>query len=360
MTNQTLLGPWLRRFLLEHLIVERNLAQNTQASYRDTLVLLLPFVSTLLGKPVDALTVDDLTAPRLRQFLEHLEQGRTCVVATRNQRLAALHALARFIGGHSPEQIAWATEVRAIPFKKTPRPAMAYLDKPEVTALLQAPDRRTPHGARDYALLLLLYNSGARADEIAHLGVGDVAVGRSPTVRLMGKGHKIRHCPLWPSTAQALHTLIGTRPAADAVFVNCRSQPLTRFGIHAIVKRHLTTARRRVPSLRTKPVSAHTLRHTTAVHLLRAGVDLNTIRAWLGHVSLDTTHRYAEVDVEMKAKALAQCAGPHASSVKHWRTDPGVMAFLKGLGRLHRAPVFMSQADPAGDHPHGKGPRDAT
>ena len=173
MRDRTLIGPWIRRFLLEHLVSDRNLTRNTQASYRDTLLLLLPFVSQAQKKPTDRLMIDDLSPSRLRSFLEYLEKERGCSGATRNLRLAAIHSLAKFIGMRSPEHVAWSTEIRAVPFKKTPKSSLTYLDKPEIDALLKAPDLRTPQGSRDYALLLFLYNTGARVEEAAHLTIDD-------------------------------------------------------------------------------------------------------------------------------------------------------------------------------------------
>ena len=167
MRDRTLIGPWIRRFLLEHLVSDRNLTHNTQASYRDTLLLLLPFVSQAQKKPTDRLTIDDLSPSRLRSFLQYLEKERGCSGATRNLRLAAIHSLAKFIGMRSPEHVAWSTEIRAVPFKKTPKSSLTYLDKPEIDALLKAPDLRTPQGSRDYALLLFLYNWRARGGSCA-------------------------------------------------------------------------------------------------------------------------------------------------------------------------------------------------
>lgn len=331
MRDPTLLGPWIRRFLLEHVVAERNLARNTQTSYRDTLRLVLPFLQTVAGTPIDRLAVDDLSPAAVRRFLLHLEQGRGCGGATRNVRLGALHSLAKFIGSRSPEHLAWAMELRAIPFKKTATPTLAYLDKPEMDAVLQAPNRQTSEGMRDYALLLFLYNTGARADEAAHLTIGDVTWGRAPAVRLVDKGNKTRQCPLWPRPAAALQGLAGTRAAAEPVFRNRRGQALTRFGMYQLVRRAVRTASRHLPALGQKRISPHSIRHTSAVHLLRAGVDINTIRAWLGHVSLDTTHIYAEVDLEMKAKALAMCEVATESPIKRWRKEPTLMEFLRAL-----------------------------
>lgn len=327
-----LLAPWIRRFLLEHLVSERNLAHNTQSSYRDMLVLFLPFVANKIAKSIDIITVEDVRADIIRQFLLELEQKRGCSISTRNQRLASIHALARFIGEHSPEHIAWLTEVRSIPFKKTSKPSMAYLEKHEMDALLNAPNRQYLQGVRDHALLFFLYNSGARASEAAHLTIADLDLGAPPSVTLLGKGGKERRCPLWPQTVGKLAPLIAGRKPNEPVFLNRRRQPITRFGIRALVKRSAKDASQQLPSLTVKPISTHTIRHTTAVHLLRSGVDINTIRAWLGHVSLDTTHIYAEVDLEMKAKALAQCEIPEsATGAEHWSNNPELMAFLKSL-----------------------------
>ena len=179
---------------------------------------------------------------------------------------------------------------------------MTYLDKPEMNAVPAAPDRSTEQGTRDYAITQFLYNTGARVDEAAQVTVGDLTWGSPCSVRLLGKGNKIRHCPLWPKTAGVLKALVGNRDPQERVFLNRLGQPLTRFGIYNVVQRAVRKASATVPSLKAKRISPHTVRHASAVHLLRGGVDINTIRGWLGHVSLDTTHVYAEVDLEMKAR----------------------------------------------------------
>lgn len=333
MTNKILVAGWVRRFLLEHLVGERNLSRNTQASYRDALALLLPFTAKQLRRPIDRLAVEDFSAEVVRLFLAHVEKERHCSVTTRNHRLAAIHALARFIGAHSPEHLDWCAQLAAIPFKKATKGTLPYLDKPEMDALLSAPDRQSRQGDREHALLLFLYNSGARADEASRLTGADLDLGPSPAVRILGKGGKVRLCPLWASTASALAALIAGRAAQDRVFLNRRGQPITRFGIYVLVRRCARRAARQVPSMSPKRVSPHVIRHTTAVHLLRAGIDINTIRAWLGHVSLDTTNIYAEVDLEMKAKALSHCEIGDAIKPRSWRSQPGVMSFLRGLQR---------------------------
>ncbi len=336
MTDFALLGPWARRFLLEHLVSERNLAYNTQCSYRDTLILLISFTERQGDKKVDQLKVVGITAELVRLFLRELEEQRGCCVATRNQRLAAIHALARFIAVHSPEHLEWCGQICAIPFKKAPTASITYLEKPEMEALLAAPDCSSAQGRRDHALLLFLYNTGARADEAAQLTIADLELARAPkrdrsVVQIHGKGNKLRRCPLWPQTVNELLPLIGDRAPSDRVFLNRRGEPLTRFGIHTMVERHAKKVVQQMPSVATKRVSPHTIRHTTATHLLRAGVDINTIRAWLGHVSLSTTNIYAEVDLEMKAKALAACEVAETKPPKRWGQDQALMAFLRSL-----------------------------
>src|SRR5690606_4943918 len=197
MNEKVMLGYWIRRFLLEHLVGERNLARNTQLGYRDALTLLVPFMAREAGRAIDALRVTDLSADVLRKFLADLETSRGCTPQTRNQRLAAIHALARFVGEHSVEHIAWCAQIRSVPFKKTARAVVAYLDKSEMDALLAAPDRGSDQGRRDHALLLFLYNSGARADEAAQLLIRDVDIAGA-SVSILGKGRKRRRCPLWP------------------------------------------------------------------------------------------------------------------------------------------------------------------
>ncbi len=334
MRNADALGPWVRRFLLEYLVGERHFAENTRRSYRDTLALLIPFAAAATKITVDRLCLTDLTADGVRQFLGHLEQARGCRITTRNQRLAALHSLARFIGGRSPEHLAWCSEVCSIPFKKAPHEGVSYLEKPEMDALLAAPNARTRLGFRDHTLLLFLYNSGARASEAVGVTVGDLDLPTThpASVRLMGKGSKVRRCPLWASTAGALKTLIGDHPTTAAVFVNRRGQPLTRYGVHDLVARYGRAVAKTVPSLQQKRVSPHTIRHTTATHLLRAGVDINTIRAWLGHVSVDTTNVYAEIDLASKAKALEKCAiQPDPGGPPVWKDNRDLLVFLRSL-----------------------------
>ena len=336
MRDNSLLGPWVRRFLMEHMVDERNLARNTQRSYRDTFQLLLPTIARRARKAVDRLNVTDVSADRVRKFLGELEEKRGCGIATRNQRLAAIHALARFIGSHAPELVEWCGQVRTVPFKKAPQALITYLEQSEMDALLATPDMTTAQGRRDHALLLFLYNSGARADETAQVQIGDLVLPQVPdrdlaSVLIRGKGNKPRRCPLWAQTVHELVALVQGRDPSEHVFLNRCGRPITRFGIHALVERSGVRAVAKEPSLAAKRVSPHTIRHTTATHLLRSGVDINTIRAWLGHVSLVTTNVYAEVDLEMKAKALANCEVEGKKKTIAWKKDKGLMEFLRKL-----------------------------
>jgi len=328
-------GGWVRRFLLEHLILERNLSPNTQRSYRDTFRLLIAFAVSAHKTAVDRLTITQISADLVRDFLQHVEKHRRCGVRTRNQRLAAIHAFATFVGERCPELIAWCGEVLAVPFKRYDRPGLCYLDKPEIDALLAVPDRATDQGRRDYGVLLFLYNTGARASEVAAVTIRDLDARSdgSGSVRLVGKGGKTRHCPLWPTTMTSLRALTSGRSPDEPVFRNRRRMAVTRFVVHATVARYVTEAAISCPSIAKKAISPHVIRHTTATHLLSAGVDINTIRAWLGHVSIDTTNVYAEVDLEMKARMLAAC-GSFASGTapaRRWRDDPPLMQFLRSL-----------------------------
>jgi len=335
MPNPILLGAWVKRFLLDHLIAERNLSRNTQLSYRDTLALLLPYAAVQQKIDIDRLDIFDLSADVLRSFLAHLEQVRGCSIRTRNQRLAAVHAMARFIAERSPEHIGWCGQIRSVPFKRFTRRELSYLDKPEMDALLATPNRRTVQGRRDHALLLFLYNSGARVSEAATLRIADLNLRANQIgdVQLKGKGRKLRRCPLWPATVNGLLDIIRDRSPDQPVFLNRLGQAITRHGIHWMLRSHVRKASASHPSLLSRPISPHTIRHTTATHLLRSGVDINTIRAWLGHVSIDTTNIYAEVDLQRKADILVH-SNPFStahSNHKRWRDDPPLLAFLRSL-----------------------------
>jgi integrase/recombinase XerD len=336
MTDSPKLGPWIRRFLLEHVINERNLSRGTQRSYRDTLRLLIPFIARQARKRIEELELAQLSAASVLRFLTYLEDDRKCAISTRNQRLAAIHSLARFVALHSPEYLASCGEICAIPFKKCTQAPVTYLEKPEVDALLAAPNLRTVQGRRDHLLLLFLYNTGARADEAAQVLVADLNLAHVPSrdlswVRIRGKGNKLRNCPLLPPIVVELQLAVKGREPGEHVFLNRYGRPMTRFGVYHLVKRYVGRLRGKIPSLARKDVSPHTVRHSCATHLLRSGLDINTIRDWLGHVSVNTTNIYATVDLETKARAIAQCEPAVTAPVKRWSEDKGLMTFLRNL-----------------------------
>jgi len=251
MSNRAALGSWIRRFLMEYLVGERNLARNTQQSYRDAVRLLVVFAAAKTHKKVDELLISDVDADLLRAFLRHIEEDRKCSVSSRNQRLTAIHALAGFIAERCPEYLDWCAQLRIVRSKRSVPTPVCYLEKPEIDALLDAPTPVTKLGFRDRAILLFLYNSGARAEEAAKLCIEDLSLhsgadGALPSVCLHGKGGKIRICPLWASTTETLGNLIAGRSGEERVFLNRCSQPLTRFGIHESVTRHARIAMNRV------------------------------------------------------------------------------------------------------------------
>ena len=287
--NRAALGSWIRRFLMEYLVSERNLARNTQHSYRDAIRLLLTFAAAQMRKKADELLVPDIDADLLRAFLRHIEEKRRCSVSSRNQRLAAIHALAGFIAERCPEYLDWCAQLRTVKAKRSAPGPVCYLEKPEIDALLDAPSLLTKLGARDRALLLFLYNSGARADEVARLCINDLSlhtdgVGTLSSVRLNGKGGKVRICPLWTSTTVALRSLVAGRSPTERVFLSRRSEPLTRFGIHEIVTRYARAAMNRMPDMRKKRIGPHTIRHYAGLRTIPGEVDFEPIGSSLTNI----------------------------------------------------------------------------
>ena len=241
MTNHTQLGPWIKRFLQEYLISVRNLSSNTRSSYRDTFCMLLPFIAHQAKIAIDELKVEDISAERVKAFLLDIEQTRHCSIRTRNQRLAAICSLAKYIGLHSPEHLQWCREIRAIPCKKGPHSMISYLEKSEMKALLKAAEGILPQQRRDHALLFFLYNTGARASEAAQLTIANLELAKNPkkelsTVVIRGKGDKLRRCPLWAETVNELISITQGRDAKEHVFLNRCGRPITRFGIYTLVE----------------------------------------------------------------------------------------------------------------------------
>lgn len=336
--HQNNLGRALVRFFQDYLPNQRGMSAHTIRSYRDAIVLFLGFAAQDASRGVERLEIEDLRAQRVTQFLASLEGQRGNGIATRNARLAALHTLARFLATEHPQSMATLQAVLAVPFKRGGRNApIEYLEQSEVRELLGVIDRSDDRGLRDYALFALMFNTGARVQEILDLRARDVRLEAPAQVRLTGKGNKIRVCPIWATTAQLLRPLCAAREG-DAVdtplFVNQRSQPLTRFGVRYLLRRHLSNAAVRSPTLAGKSIHPHSIRHTTAIHLLKAGVDFASISQWLGHASLNTTMVYARADLDLKRQALLQVFPDALAPPKAGNLAPGHVNLVDWLRRL--------------------------
>lgn len=330
----TTLARSLRGFFADHLPRVRGASPHTIHSYRDAIRLLLRFLAERRERDVVHLDFDDLSPETVLAFLDHLEDDRGNCAATRNSRLAAVHAFARYAAAGDPEHLELCQRLLAIPFKRTGTALVAYLETEEVRAMLDATDRGTRAGRRDYALLLTLFNTGARVQEIVELRPCDLQLVRPLQARLFGKGRKERICPLWPQTAQALHELIGEEGGSNdtPIFRNRRGQPLTRFGVRYLLQKYAKAAGPTSPSITAKRVHPHTMRHTAAVQLLQAGVDMVTISHWLGHASIETTNRYAAVDLEKKREAIARAdPGGEVGVPPVWRQDASILKWLEAL-----------------------------
>ncbi len=332
------LGTIVYAFFEQHLKAEKGVSPASVKSYRDALRLFLTFVARQSRRKITRLGLADLTAERVRQFLNHLETERGNRIRTRNQRLAVLHTFFDYVATQVPESLAEAERVAAIPTKRAAPPPTHFLERDQVETLFAGLPVEGRLVLRDRALLLFLYNTGARVQEVADLRVGNLLLEPQPRVHLHGKGDKWRTCPLWPETARLLRELLGARAAEprseDPVFISARGKPLTRFGLYKIVRRH-TQAILAGTEGESRGVSPHVFRHTTAVHLLEAGVEVNVIRGWLGHVSLETTNRYAEINIRMKEEALRMCEPPTSSEAfprrAVWRDDDSLLKWLESL-----------------------------
>jgi len=331
------LGQMLHSFFVDYLPVTKGLRPSSIASYRDGMRLFLRFVAQDVGRTVVTLPLSALTADRVLAFLRTLEADRHNHVRTRNHRLAMLRTFFTYAGERLPECVATAERVVRMPTKRVPPPETCYLDRSEVEALFARLPSGTGAAERDRTLLLVLYNTGARVQEAADLRVGHLQLEGRACVRLHGKGDKWRTCPIWPDTAARLQQLVASYHVAtseDAVFRSQRGGALTRFGIHKIVRRHAAFLDKD-STTRGRRVTPHVVRHSTAVHLLEAGVELNVIRGWLGHVSLDTTNRYAEISLRTKEAALKTCTTPVLAKgfagKAPWRTDASLLEWLDSL-----------------------------
>lgn len=327
----------VQAFFREHLAAHRGVSPHTVLAYRDAIKLFLKCVAHRARKPVARLDLDDLTAKAALAFLNEIETVRKNSIVTRNLRLAALRTFFMYLCAEDPLRSGEYQRVIAIPLKRGARSVMGYLEVNEIQAILASIDRTCQDGERDYVLLTLLYNTGARVQEVCDLTVGSLRLETPTIVTLRGKGKKIRQVPLWPQTAQILRAFLARTVLLQDInaplFMNAKGEAIGRFGVRYIVRKTVQGALSRCPSLAKKKIGPHTYRHSCAMHLLQAGVDLSVIRSWLGHVNLATTNAYVEIDLEMKRKALATCQAPRQAAtlpkILHQHRD--IIGWLESL-----------------------------
>jgi len=326
------LSPLVQDFFCQRLQAQQQVSPHTLASYRDTLRLLLAFVQRQSGHAPSQQTLGDWNGPTVLRFLDHLEKERGCQARTRNVRLAALRAFMRYVSQQAPEALALASQVLAIPLKRFDRRLVQPLSGPEVQAILSATDSRTRSGRRDHLLWSFLYHTGARISEALRLRQQDIDWGPPTTACLQGKGRKQRVLPLLKPIAQELKAALAQSPPQPAalVFQNRFGQPLTRWGVEKRLRRTVHQAARHCVSLKGRRVSPHTFRHTTAMRLLQADVDIMVIALLLGHESPTTTHHYIELDLQMKERCLRKLQSPKVRTQRFKPTDR-LLQFLESL-----------------------------
>lgn len=323
-------------FFREYLQGLRAVSRHTVLAYRDGLRLFFLFVADECGKAVADLRLDDLTAERVIAFLDHLELSRKDAPTTRNLRLTTIRTFVRYIFRSDPSRGEQYQRVLALPLKKTVSPVVTYLEPEEVQVLLRQPDRRRQDEARDYALILFLYNTGARIGEALAVRRSELQLVRPFQVHLHGKGRKDRICPLWPNAVTALKRILECAPSHtnDHVFLSARGEPLSRDGAAYILQKHVNRALDSLPSLDRKHITPHVLRHSCGVALLQSGVDLTVIRDYLGHESVATTGRYTRTNLQMKRRVLNafwRRAGLDSKRSPRWHPTADLLSFLTQL-----------------------------
>jgi len=330
------IAKFIKPFFSHYLPIQKGLASNTILAYRDAIKLLLCYAADTLKKSIEELCVEQLDESIVLDFLDHLENTRGCTARTRNARLAAIRTLFSFIAREEPSLLLHCQRIRTIPIKRTQHKTVDYLEENEMQALLDSVDPGSRTGVRDKALLLLLYNTGARVSEIVGLKVADLRLDGSTQVKLLGKGNKYRSCPLWDETVEALDAYLKQRTPKNQVdhqlFLNANGVAITRFGVRHVIGKYATTAKSQCPSIATKIVTPHTIRHTTAMHLLRSGNDVNMVSYWLGHADINTTHIYVEIDMEMKCQMLQKAGPPDVKKPLPWQR-PNVLQWLNSLAK---------------------------
>lgn len=330
------LAHWLAKYFDEYLIRQRRLSRHTLHSYRDSWKLLLRYACEKSGKSVEQLGVRDAGAQTVNRFLEELGHRRSNGPSTRNVRLAAIKSFFRWLAVTEPSHLGVSDIVLSIPKAKGTSKAICYLERDELDAVLAEIETDTPHGARNYALLALMYNTGARVQEALGLRICDVQTQRPYLVKLLGKGNRERVCVLWPETAEWIRRVVEQRrlgpDSQEPLFVNRYGKPMTRHGVRYIIRVAAQKASQSQPSLAKKRLHPHVIRHTAAMHMLQSGVDIVTIQSILGHASSDTTSCYAKADLAMKRAALEKCRPlTDKPEAPRWKTEPDILAFLSAL-----------------------------
>jgi integrase/recombinase XerD len=338
-STTVVLGSVLASFFNDYLKLQRGLRPNSITSYADAMRLFLQFTAKAGGKKITQLGLDDLDADAVSSFLNSLEENRRNAVQSRNQRLAALRTFFEYVGYRFPDRLGQAQKVTFIPRKRSQPPETLFLERDEIESTLAVLPTQGRYALRDRTLLVFLYNTGARVQEASDLRISDVSFDPSPRVNLHGKGDKWRVCPLWEETAMLLKRLMAEPSGNDStrpVFVGAKETALTRFGIYKVIRRYTKHIVKQRADGRPRAVSPHVWRHSTAVHLLEAGVEVNVIRAWLGHASLETTNRYAEITLRTKQAALEKCILPGSPDQRIprkpiWQTDAALLGWLQSL-----------------------------
>lgn len=324
-------------FLTHYLAAQRNVSPNTIKAYRDVFALLLRFCRDVRGIALERLQLEQIDVPLVEAFLDYLEKERHCAPRTRNHRLSALHAFFRYVQSEEPDRMLQCQKILAIPLRRHTRTNVGYLSKENLAAILTQPDLRSREGRRDAVLLSVLYDTGARVQELIDLSVGDVRLDPPEQVRLMGKGRKMRTVPLMERTTQLLRDhmeengLNRTEQFDKPLFGNRRGERLSRSGVRYILQKYVRKARSTHPGLN-RGVSPHTLRHTKGMHLLQSGVSLDIVRDLLGHVDTKTTQIYARANLEMKRRALEKISDPSpVPKIASWQQDENLLEWLQSL-----------------------------
>jgi site-specific recombinase XerD len=327
----TAIAPHISSFLRERLPQQRGASEHTCAAYAYAFKLLFGFASTRLKVPPSRLSLEQIDAPLVMDFLDWLEKERGNGVSTRNARLVAIKSFMAFLEYQFPSAIEQSRQIRAIPAKKTRVPLVSHLDRAEIQALLEAPDPNSCYGIRDRAMLHLCYAAGLRVSELVSLPMAALSLNPGPVIRVTGKGRRERALPLWKETANDLRKWIALRapkPGVSELFLNARCLPMTRSGFEAVLAKHVSAASGRCPSLASKHVSPHVLRHSCALMILQATGDLRRVALWLGHADIQTTERYLRVDPSEKLEALAAVVPPNLRS-GHFKAPDVLIAMLK-------------------------------